>query len=406
MTILESFEHLRRGQALILVDDESRENEGDLVVAAEFADAAHINFMAKEGRGLICLALPPEKVDQLELKPMTTDNQARRKTAFLVSIEAREGITTGISAVDRATTIQAAIAPEAGPRNLASPGHVFPLRAREGGVLVRAGHTEGSVDLCKMAKLSGAAVICEIMKDDGTMARRPDLEVFAAEHGIPILTIADLIQYRLSHECLVEPVGPVDLPLSQQGAPLKLFGFKSQTDGSEHIALVKGPIDPTQEVLVRMHSECLTGDVLGSLRCDCGPQLQESLRRIQASPQGVLVYLRNHEGRGIGLLNKIRAYALQDQGLDTVEANHSLGFQSDLRDYGIGAQILRALNVRHMILLTNNPKKIVNLRAYGIHLVRQEALKIPPNPFNHQYLKTKLEKLGHLLEDQKSTPSS
>ena len=384
---------LRQGRMVVLVDDEDRENEGDLVLAAEFATPQAINFMATHGRGLICLALTGKQVDRLRLPAMTASNRARRSTAFTVSIEAREGISTGISAYDRARTVRAAANPEARADDVVSPGHVFPLRAAEGGVLVRNGHTEGAVDLMHLAGLQPAGVICEIMRDDGEMARRPDLELFAHQHGLPILSVKDIIAHRIRTERLVEEIAIAALPSTFTDAPMKVHAFRSLIDGTEHLAVVKHPLPKTP--LVRVHSECLTGDVLGSLRCDCGPQLQEALRLISESAGGALIYLRGQEGRGIGLANKIRAYALQDQGHDTVEANVALGFAADSRDYGIAAQILRSLGISALILLSNNPQKSEALEHYGVAVRERRPLVIPPNPFNLRYLATKHEKFGH-----------
>lgn len=388
---------------IILVDDEDRENEGDLVLAAEFATAENINFLARHARGLICLTLEGKRVDELRLPAMASVNRANRSTAFTISIEAREGITTGISAADRATTIRTAVDPLKGANDIVSPGHIFPLRAADGGVLVRAGHTEGSVDLCRMAGLRPAAVICEIMNEDGTMARVPDLEVFAEEHGLPILTIKELIEWRIARESLIEEVAVTKLPTLYAGEnEFQLHAFRSLTDGSEHIAMVSTKNGKLENpALVRVHSECLTGDALGSLRCDCGAQLQAALRQISESGNGVLVYMRQHEGRGIGLVNKIKAYALQDKGLDTVEANRHLGFPADLRHYGMGAQILRHLGVSEMRLLTNNPRKVVSLEGFGLQIVEQVPIEMDSNPANLAYLTAKRDKLGHRLKVNK-----
>jgi 3,4-dihydroxy 2-butanone 4-phosphate synthase/GTP cyclohydrolase II len=383
---------------VILVDDEDRENEGDLVIAAEFATADAINFMARYGRGLICLALTGEQVDRLGLAPMVTNNQARRSTPFTVSVEAVEGITTGISAHDRARTVQVASDPDVKPTDIASPGHVFPLRAADNGVLARNGHTEGAIDLMRLGGLRPSGVICEVMRDDGQMARRPDLELFAAEHELPILSIKDIVTHRMRTELLVEKVASADLPTAFADNTLKVHAFRSTFDGTEHLAIVKHPMAAAP--LVRLHSECLTGDALGSLRCDCGPQLQESLRQIAESDGGAVIYLRGQEGRGIGLANKIRAYALQDRGLDTVEANAALGFAPDARDYGIAAQMLRALGISSLTLLSNNPEKADALERYGITVSERRPLAIPPNPFNLRYLTTKREKFGHTIQRQ------
>jgi len=395
-TIQEAIEDIKNGKMIILVDDEDRENEGDLCMAAQFVSADTINFMARYGRGLICLTLTEEKADSLHLKPMVQENQSRFGTAFTVSIEARHGVTTGISAADRATTILTAIRPDAKPEDLVSPGHVFPIRARKGGVLVRTGQTEGSVDLCRLAGLIPAGVICEIMKDDGTMARMPDLEIFAREHNLKIVTIADLIDYRMQNESLIRRMAEATIPTCY-GGEFKLIVYENDVDDWQHIALVKGEIHQDDEVLVRVHSECLTGDIFGSQRCDCGEQLHRAMRMVEKEGKGVIVYMRQ-EGRGIGLVNKIKAYALQEQGKDTVEANIELGFKPDLRDYGIGAQILVDLGVRKMRLLTNNPKKIVGLEGYGIEVIKRVPIEVDPNENNIHYMKTKKKKMGHLLK--------
>ncbi len=395
ISIPESLEEIRKGKMLIICDDEDRENEGDLFIPAEQATPAAITFMATHGRGLICLAMTGERLDELEVPLMVHENTSNFQTAFCVSIEAKHGTTTGISAHDRAATILATISPKTKPRDLARPGHVFPLRAKEGGVLRRPGQTEASVDLSRMACLYPAGVICEVMNDDGTMARMPDLLRFSEKHQINIVTIADLIQYRLAKESLVKRVAQPKLPTKY--GEFRIIAYESILSEKTHIALVKGEWKPTDEVLVRMHSECLTGDALLSLRCDCGAQLHAAMEAIAKEGRGVLVYLRQ-EGRGIGLLNKLKAYELQDQGMDTVEANEALGFAADERDYGIGAQLLHDLGVAKIRLLTNNPKKLAARSGFKIELVDQIPLEICPNDNNRGYLKVKKEKLGHTLK--------
>ena len=395
-TIKEAIEDIRNGKMVILVDDEDRENEGDLCMAAEFVTPEAINFMARYGRGLICLPLSGEIADKLNLAPMVGNNRSCFGTAFTVSIEAKRGVTTGISAADRATTIRTAVADDVGLDDLVSPGHVFPIRARKGGVLVRTGQTEGSVDLVRLANLKPAAVICEIMKDDGTMARLPDLEVFSKEHGLKIVTIADLINFRMQNESLVRRVATATIPTRYAGE-FKLIVYENDVDDMKHVALVKGDIKPEDEVLVRVHSECLTSDVFGSERCDCGEQLHTAMKMVEEAGRGVIVYM-HQEGRGIGLVNKIKAYELQEHGKDTVEANIALGFKADLRDYGIGAQILVDLGVRKMRLMTNNPKKIVGLEGYGMTVTGRVPIEIEPNKNNIHYLTIKKKKMGHMLK--------
>ena len=395
ITIEDAIKEIRAGRMVILIDDEDRENEGDLTMAAEAVTPESINFMAKYGRGLICLSMTGEKIDSLNLPLMVDNNTSQFQTGFTVSIEARCGVTTGISAADRATTIHTAVADDAKSGDLVRPGHVFPLRGKEGGVMVRAGQTEGSIDLARLAGLKPAGVICEIMDEDGTMARMPALENFSKKHDMKICTIADLIEYRMRTESFVRRSAETVVPTLHAGE-FHAVVYENQVDDLLHIAMVKGEIDSNKPVLVRVHSECLTGDIFGSLRCDCGEQLHKAMEMIDKEGSGVLLYIRQ-EGRGIGLVNKLRAYALQDQGLDTVEANEELGFKSDMRNYGLGAQILVDLGVKKMKLLTNNPKKMVGLEGYGLSIVEQVKIEIEPNKYNIGYLECKKLKMGHLL---------
>jgi 3,4-dihydroxy 2-butanone 4-phosphate synthase/GTP cyclohydrolase II len=400
--IEEALDDIREGKIVILVDDEDRENEGDLTMAAEKVTPEAINFMAKYGRGLICLSLTEEKLNELRLPMMVSENTSRFQTAFTISIDARKGVTTGISAADRAQTILVAIDGRTVPEDLVAPGHIFPLKAKKGGVLVRTGQTEGSVDLARLAGLKPAGVICEVMKDDGTMARMPDLKIFAEEHGLKIVTIADLIKYRLSKESLVRRIATAKLP-TKYGGMFTAIAYENDIDAFHHIALVKGEIGTQDEVLVRVHSQCLTGDVFGSKRCDCEEQLHTAMSMVEKEGKGVIVYMRQ-EGRGIGLVNKLRAYCLQDMGKDTVEANEELGFKADMRDYGIGAQILADLGLHKIRLMTNNPRKIKGLEGYGIEVVERIPIETKPHQENIEYLKTKAKKMGHLLSIKSGEP--
>ncbi len=396
-TVEEAIEDIRRGKFVVVVDAADRENEGDLTIAAQFATPEAINFMATHARGLICLCLTEERCDELRLQPMTERNETPFGTAFTVSVEAREGVTTGISARDRSRTIQVAIDPSKGPPDLVQPGHVFPLRARAGGVLRRGGQTEAAVDLARLAGLNPAGVVCEVMNEDGTMARVPDLVPYCEEHGLRLITVADLIEYRRRHEKLVERTTSVRLPTGY--GDFTAVAFRERLTGKHHLALVKGDVDGQHDVLVRVHSECLTGDVFHSLRCDCGEQLDQALQQIAAEDRGVLLYMAQ-EGRGIGLLNKLRAYELQEQGLDTVEANLELGFEADAREWGIGNQILADLGLTTIRILTNNPKKISGLEGYGLTVTEQVPIETPPNTENRRYLAAKRDKLGHRLHHQ------
>ena len=396
ISVEQALEDVKAGRLIIIVDDEDRENEGDLMVAAEKVTPEIINFMTRHGRGLICLPLTHQRMGELDLPLMVSENTARFQTAFTVSIDAIEGVTTGISAYDRAKTVLTAIDPKTRPADLARPGHVFPLQAREGGVLARAGQTEASVDLARMAGMTPAGVICEIMNEDGTMSRMPQLEEFGKAFDIPILTIADLIRYRMKHETLVRKICEADLPTKY--GRFRIVDFQDIIHGDHHVALVKGDLRKDEITLVRAHSQCLTGDTFGSARCDCGDQLHRAMEMIEKEGRGVILYIMNHEGRGIGLTNKIQAYSIQDQGADTVEANCRLGFKPDQRDYGIGAQILVALGINKIRLLTNNPRKFVGLSGYGLEIIGRVPLEIEPGKENLQYLKTKKEKMGHILD--------
>ncbi len=405
-TVEELIEDIRNGKMVILVDDEDRENEGDLVLAASHVTPEKINFMVAQARGLVCLSLMPEQIDRLNLPLMIRDemNNSPNKTAFTVSIEASTGVTTGISAADRATTIRVASNPSAKAMDVITPGHIFPIRAQAGGVLKRAGHTEGSVDLARLAGLEPAAVICEVMNEDGSMARLPDLRNFAKKHGLKIGSIVDLIHHRLQHETLVQEVASAQLP-NRFGKDFQIRVFRNLVDGSEHLLLQKGNLDLNNPVLTRVHSECMTGDVFGSLRCDCGPQLHAAMETIEREGSGVILYLRQ-EGRGIGLVNKIKAYALQEQGMDTVDANIHLGFRPDERDYGIGAQILRSAGIRRLRLMTNNPAKRVGLKGYGIEIVDRVPLEVGQGEDNEKYLSSKKNRLGHLFSDKSDESTS
>ena len=395
LTIEQALEDIKNGKMVILVDDEDRENEGDLTMAAQAVTPEAINFMAKYGRGLICLSLDNSIADRLDLPMMVDNNTSQYGTGFTVSIEAKKGVTTGISAADRATTILTAVADDTTPDDIARPGHIFPLRARDGGVMVRIGQTEGSVDLARLSGMKPAGVICEIMDDDGTMARMPSLEIFAKKHGIGICTVAELVKYRLKTESFVTRAAQTIIP-TRVGGEFSIIAYENDMDNLTHIALVKGEIDPEKSILVRVHSECMTGDIFSSLRCDCQDQLHSAMAMMEQEGSGVLLYLRQ-EGRGIGLVNKLKAYEYQRQGMDTVEANEKLGFKADMRDYGVGAQILVDLGVKKMRLLTNNPKKMIGLEGYGLSVVEQVPIEVEANCHNQGYLKCKQAKMGHLL---------